>query len=125
MSRAPLAPSAAPRRPVLIYDADCAFCRKWVVRLKRWDRADNIELLPLADPRAPALARREVAVLRQAAHVVLPGGAVLAGARAARELCRFVPLGWIPRVLLSVPWALAAAERLYQSIARTWGPVRR
>ncbi|MBI3982181.1 MAG: DUF393 domain-containing protein [Gemmatimonadetes bacterium] len=112
------------RRPTLIYDADCAFCRRWVGRLKRWDRSDAIELLPLTDPRAAALASRDLTVLRQAVHLALPDGSVLAGAAAARGLCAFVPFGWIPRGILGLPGALRIAERLYRWIARTWGPVR-
>ena len=117
-------PTAADR-PVLIYDDGCAFCRRWVQRLKRWDRADVIALLPLADPRAPVLARRDTAALRRAAHLVRPDGTVFAGAAAARELLGFLPLGWIPRAVLRVPGALAIAESAYAWIARTWGPVGR
>jgi predicted DCC family thiol-disulfide oxidoreductase YuxK len=117
------APPVLTRRPVLIYDADCGFCRRWVSRLKRWDRRDAIELLPLTDPTAPALANRDQAALRLSAHLVLPSGQVFAGAAAARELCAFMPLGWLPGIVLRVPAALRAADRLYRWIARRWGPV--
>lgn len=112
-----------PSAPTLIYDAGCGFCRRWVARLKRWDRHDRIRLLPLQDPAAPALARRPREVLERAAHLVRPDGAVFAGASAAREVFAYLPAGWLPRALLAVPGAMPVAERVYRWIARTWGPV--
>lgn len=110
-------------RPVVVYDGSCGFCRKSVLRLKRWDRDDRIDLLSLQDDRAPALTRRSPEALRRAAHVVLPDGTVYAGARGFRELCRYLPAGGLVRGLLHLPGALPLAERVYGWIARRWGPV--
>ncbi len=112
-----------PPPPTLIYDASCGFCRRWVARLKRWDRHDRVRLLPLQDPAAPALARRPREELERAAHLVRPDGAVFAGARAAREVFAYLPGGWLARAALAVPGAMPLAERLYAWVARTWGPV--
>ena len=114
----------SPSAPTLIYDASCGFCRRWVARLKRWDRHDRLRLLPLQDPAAPALARRPREELQRAAHLVRPDGGVFAGASAARELLAYLPAGWLLRAPLSLPGAMAAADFLYRWIARTWGPVR-
>ena len=108
---------------MLIYDAGCAFCRRWVARLKRWDRRDRIRLLPLQDPDAPALAGRPRHELQRAAHLVRPDGAVFAGAQAGRELCAYLPGGWLPRACCAVPGVMPVAERVYAWIARRWGPV--
>jgi predicted DCC family thiol-disulfide oxidoreductase YuxK len=113
-----------PSGPVLIYDASCAFCRRWAARLKAWDRNDRIRLLPLQDPGAPALAGRPRAELERAVHLVEVDGAVFAGAGAARAALRYLPLGWLPRALLWVPGSMAVAEWMYRWAARTWGPVR-
>lgn len=113
-----------PPAPILIYDANCGFCRRWVARLKRWDRQDRIRLLPLQDPTAPALARRPREELERAAHLVRPDGAVFAGAPAAREVFAYLPAGWLPRALLALPGVLRLAERAYRWVARTWGPVK-
>ncbi|MCH7874305.1 MAG: DUF393 domain-containing protein [Gemmatimonadetes bacterium] len=110
-------------RPILIYDGSCGFCRRWVSRLKRWDRADRIRLLTLQDDAAPHVSARARTELELAAHVVLPSGEVLAGAAAFHALCRYLPGGWLPRGILSLPGALAMAERTYRWIARRWGPV--
>ncbi len=108
--------------PLLIYDDRCAFCRRWVQWLKRWDRDDRVALLSLHDAEAPRLAGRPVTVLRQAAHVVMPEGPVLAGAAALRALCRVLPGGAVPGALFAIPGIMWIAERLYQFIARRWGP---
>jgi len=114
----------APRsRPLVVYDARCGFCLRWVGRLRRWDRRNVIEFLPLQDERALLLTGVGRDALQQAAHVVLPSGEVLAGAAAFQALCPFLPGGSLPHVLLSVPGALPVAERVYRWIARRWGPV--
>lgn len=109
--------------PTLIYDASCGFCRRWVARLKRWDRHDRIRLLPLQDPAAPALAGRPREELERAAHLVRPDGAVFAGAWAAREVFAYLPGGWLPRAMLRLPGTMVVAQQLYDWVARTWGPV--
>lgn len=110
--------------PVLIYDDSCGFCRTWVGRLKRWDRAGVICFLPLQDPAAPALAGRSREALQLAAHFVRPDGGVFSGAEAARELCPYLRLGWLCRAFFALPGVPPVAERVYRWIARTWGPVR-
>lgn len=102
----------------MLYDAGCGFCRRWVGRLRRWDVHGRLDWLPLDDPRATVLSGRSRAELERAAHVVLPSGDVLAGAAAFRELCRFLPAGWLPLAALSLPGALPLAERCYRWIAR-------
>ena len=112
-----------PPAPTLIYDASCGFCRRWVARLKRWDRQDRIRLLPLQDPAAPALARRPVEELQRAVHLVRPDGGGFSGARAARELLAYLPGGWLLRWLLYFPGATLVGDWVYRWVARTWGPV--
>ncbi len=111
-------------RPTLIYDERCAFCRRWVERLKHWDRHDAIAMLPLQDDRASALAGRSPAELQLAVHLVRPDGAVFSGAAAVREVGRYLPGGRWVRLALTIPGVLPLAERAYAWIARTWGPVR-
>jgi predicted DCC family thiol-disulfide oxidoreductase YuxK len=110
--------------PVLIYDDRCAFCRRWVRRLKRWDRDQRIRLLPLQDPAAERLTRRSRAQLQQAVHLVGPDGTVFAGAWAAREVLSYVPGGRLIAVLLKPGPVIWLAERVYRWIARTLGPVK-
>jgi predicted DCC family thiol-disulfide oxidoreductase YuxK len=108
----------------LIYDAECRFCRRWVARLKRWDRRDRIFLLPLQDPAAPDLAGLPREALRQAAHLVREDGAVCTGAWAAREVLAYLPAGWLVRIVARVPGVMALADLAYRRVARRFGPVR-
>lgn len=110
-------------RPVVVYDGECGFCRRWVRRLQRWDRSGRLDYLPLQDPAAPELTGRRPEELALSAHAVLPTGHVLAGAAAFRAVCAYLPGGAVPRAILGLPGALAVAERLYGWIARRWGPV--
>lgn len=110
-------------RPVVVYDGACGFCRKWILRLKRWDRNDRLDLVPLQDDEAPRITGKPRGELERAAHVVLPEGGVYAGARAFRALCRYLPGGVVIRLLLSLPGALWIADHIYDWIARRWGPV--
>ena len=33
-------------RATLIYDGNCGFCRRWVERVRRWDRRGRLEMVP-------------------------------------------------------------------------------
>jgi predicted DCC family thiol-disulfide oxidoreductase YuxK len=112
-----------PRSPVLVFDDRCGFCRRWIGRLKRMDRDNQLDLLPLGDSRAPVLTGQPEQRLRKAAHLVRPDGAVFAGAAAAREVFRYLRGGWMVRGILSIPGAMPVAERAYAWVARSWGPV--
>ncbi|MFQ6044796.1 MAG: thiol-disulfide oxidoreductase DCC family protein [Gemmatimonadales bacterium] len=113
-----------PTRPTLIYNGQCGFCLKWVARVERWDRDREIRLLPLQDAEAELISGRSRDALHEAVHFVRPDGAVFAGARAARELFRYLRGGWPIFAALHVPGAMFLAARAYSWVARTWGPVR-
>ncbi|MBE0592821.1 MAG: DUF393 domain-containing protein [Gemmatimonadales bacterium] len=116
---------APPTGPVLIYDGDCRFCRRWVARLRKLDRRGALALVPLQASEAIRVSGRARGTLRQSVHVVRADGAVHAGASAVREAFRYLPGGWIVRAALGVPGVMPVAERCYAWIARQWGPVAR
>src|SRR2546423_12271702 len=102
-------------RPVLIYDAECAFCRRWVARWRAWT-GDRIEYRPFQDP---ALVRRlhvPLADARRAVQLVTRHGryegadAVFRALERAPELATTARLGRLPVVQ-------AIAEWLYRRIA--------
>lgn len=108
-----------PSSPVLLYDGDCAFCRAWVARLRRWDRAGRVRCVPARErgalPELPPIADAE---LDRAVHLVTPDGRVHVGSRALPELLRHLPGGrWI-RPLLLLPGVPALADRAYAGVAR-------
>jgi len=112
-----------PSKPVLIYNAQCALCSRWVQRVRNWDRRHHVTYLPLQDHRATLISGRQHQELQMAAHLVRPDGAVFAGAAAVRELCAFLPMGHLPLVIMALPGVMPVAARLYASIARRYGPV--
>ncbi len=64
-------------RPVLLYDGDCGFCRRWVSRLQRWDRQKAIEYVAAADRGAVVgLPPLSDAALDRAMHLVTRDGRV-------------------------------------------------
>jgi predicted DCC family thiol-disulfide oxidoreductase YuxK len=80
---------APPRRPLLVFDGDCGFCRYW---LARWRRAvgDRFDAEPYqtAAARFPTLPRGR---FRRAVHLILPDGRVYQGAEAAYRLRALAP----------------------------------
>jgi predicted DCC family thiol-disulfide oxidoreductase YuxK len=105
-------------RPVLLYDGDCTFCRRWVRRLRRADREGRIVLLPAAEQaRVPGLPPFDPAALQRAMHLILPDGTVLTGARAAPAILRLLPRGKAIAWLLAMPGVRWVADRIYGWIA--------
>jgi predicted unusual protein kinase regulating ubiquinone biosynthesis (AarF/ABC1/UbiB family)/predicted DCC family thiol-disulfide oxidoreductase YuxK len=113
-------------RANLVYDGSCAFCRRWLERVRRWDRRGRLDLVPYQTPdleaRFPQLSRDDC---RQRIHLVDEGGGVFAGAAAGREVLRRLPGGWLWALPLRIPGALLVAEPIYAWITRRWGPLPR
>lgn len=101
-------------RPVLLYDGNCGFCRTWINRLRRWDRAGRIDYVPCQQRAAVAdLPAIGDDALEHAAHLVAPDGSVRAGARAMPMLlatCRAAACS-------GRSTTFRAADRLYAWVA--------
>ncbi len=103
--------------PVLVYDAECGFCR-WAVRqLLRWDRAHRIRPCALQDPQAARWLAGVPAEVRAGSwHLVTPQGRVYSGGQAVAPLLRLLPGGrWPAAVAEALP---GTVERLYRWVAR-------
>ena len=106
-------------RPVLLYDGNCAFCRAWVSRIRRWDRNNRIELLPASErSHIASLPPLSDEAVNAAMHLVLTDGRILSGGRAIPEILRRLPGGRIPRLLFFVPGIPWLAGRAYDWVAR-------
>lgn len=104
------------RKPVLLFDGDCGFCRLWV---GRWQAltAGAVEFAPYQEAagRFPGLDRE---ALSRAVHLVEPDGRVTRGAEAVlRAAGHGRGWGWLPRLYAALPPFAAASEALYAFIA--------
>lgn len=103
----------------VVYDGDCAFCRRCVRWLARWDRAARLAFVPFQDERALAtLPPIPPAALTEAMHLVAPDGSVRAGAAAAPSILRLLPGGHPLALLFRVPGVPFLAARVYRAVAR-------
>ena len=106
-------------RPLLIYDGDCDFCRRWVAR---WVRATqggfDIESAERAMPRYPEIPRES---FRRAVQFVEPDGSWSAGAEAVfRSLAHGGPK-WPLACYRAWPGCAPACEWAYRIVARHRG----
>lgn len=125
--------AAPPPKPLLVFDGDCSFCRRWI---HRWQQStgDRVEYLPLQDDRVadqfPELTRERLEV---AVHLVETDGRVYRAAEAVFRSLGYGPLKrwplWlyqqVPAVAPVTEWAyrLVAAHRSAFSTLTTlfWG----
>ena len=98
---------------VLLYDADCGFCRWSLYRVLAWDRGIRLRPLPLDTEEArrltPGMSEEERAA---SWHLVEADGTVSSGGAAFAPLGRLLPGG---ALLRAVPRGLA--ERAYRFVA--------
>lgn len=102
------------RRPVLVFDGDCGFCRLWV---ERWRRATagkvDDEPFQTAAANHPEIASKDFA---EAIHLFEPGR-TSRGAEAVLRALAYAPgLSRLPR-LYAVPGVAPVAEAVYRFVA--------
>jgi predicted DCC family thiol-disulfide oxidoreductase YuxK len=124
VSVAPVPVSVPEPGLVVLYDRDCGLCTATARRLRRWDRAHRLVLVPLQD--APASVRPGLAQaardlpLSAALHVVdEQTGAIHAGGDAAIAIGAALPgVGGLARLVGSVPQIRWGIDRAYDLVAR-------
>ncbi len=102
--------------PLMMYDGDCGFCRRWIARWKAMT-GDRIDYAPYQSTMAsfPQLSREE---LSQAVHLVEPGGEVYYGAHAVfRALAQGAGKRWPLRLYRHVPGVAPVTELTYRFVA--------
>ena len=102
----------------ILYDGECAFCRSGVARGYRTLRRRGFKFAPLQAPWVPErVGLREAPSLREML-LVQPGGRVLGGADALREISRAIwwarPVYWAG----AVPGIMPLARAIYRRVAR-------
>jgi len=112
--------ASPPPKPLLVFDGDCNFCRRWI---RRWRKTTGelVDYLPFQDPqvgkRFPEVPRE---CFEQAVQLIEADGRVYAGAEAVlRTLAcsKRWPL-WVYR---KAPGARFVAEHAYRFVAKHRG----
>jgi predicted DCC family thiol-disulfide oxidoreductase YuxK len=101
---------------VLLYDADCGFCRWAVDKLLAWDRAGRLRPAALQSPEADRLLPGLDEETKMASwHLVIDGN-VYSGGAAAAPLLRLLPGGRpVAPVVAAFP---GMTDRAYRLVAR-------
>jgi predicted DCC family thiol-disulfide oxidoreductase YuxK len=85
------------RRWVILYDADCGFCKWLLSAVMRWDRAKRLRPIALQRSEADELLRDLTPADRMASwHLISPGGERRSGGAAVAPLLRLLPAGRLP-----------------------------
>ena len=106
-------------RAQVLYDGQCAFCRKSVELLRRLDWLHQLTYGDARDlTHLPAGAPLEAARLLEEMHVLTPDRQVYHGFGALRWLAWRLPPLWALAPLLYIPGVPALGQRLYLWVAR-------
>jgi predicted DCC family thiol-disulfide oxidoreductase YuxK len=107
----------SPRRPIVIFDGDCGFCRACIDYGRRLT-GESVDYAPYQEVSAqfPRIRREEFA---QAVKLVLPTGEIRSGAEAVFSAVAGVPgYGWILQAYDYLPGVAFVSEAVYGVIAR-------
>lgn len=104
-------------KPLLIFDGDCGFCRKWI---SRWQRltGDRVNYAPYQEvgSRFPQIPQ---AHFEHSVQLVQPDGSVLSGAHAVFSALAARPgLRWALFIYKNIPGMALITEAAYRGVAR-------
>jgi len=117
-------PSSRTERPVVLYDADCGFCRWSLAKLLAWDRGRRLRPVAIQSGEGERLLAGLTPAQQLASwHFVSREGERRSGGAAAVPLLRELPLGSGPAALLG--YLPAATERAYEWVVRHRGTLGR
>lgn len=105
----------------ILFDGDCAFCRKSVALLRRFDWGRRLDYVNIRDPHNPLLQVSSIATapLTEEMHLLTPDGTRLYhGFTAFRWLAWRLPLLWPLAPWLYIPGVPTLGQNLYLWIAR-------
>ncbi len=107
-----------PSKPLLVFDGDCQFCRRWIARWKN-STGDAVDYLPFQEEeipvRFPEIPRAD---LEEAVHLILPDGTVVRGAQAVfRSLSEGDNHRWLLAFYKKSSAFAEITETLYEEVA--------
>jgi len=109
---------------VLLYDAECGFCRWALARLLRWDRRARLHVAPIQSEEGDLLLADLDRSERLASwHLITPSGRRYSGGEATAPLARLLPAG-APIAFLADAFP-RTTDRVYRWIARHRGVLGR
>ena len=109
--------ASPPARSLVLYDADCGFCKWLLAGLLRWDRAARMQPIALGTPEADKLLHDLSSDERLASwHLISPGGERRSGGAAIPALLRTLPGG--PPLAACFARIPRATDRGYLWVAR-------
>ena len=112
------------RRPTLLYDEDCGFCRWATDRILAWDRRGDLRAAPIQGAEGSRiLAGVPLDRRLDSWHLVTADGTVRSGGAAVAPLARLLPRG-APVAALAAA-APRTTDRAYRVIARHRGTLGR
>ena len=101
---------------VVLYDADCGFCRWCIAKVLAWDRRGRLQPRAIQDPGAGDLLPGMPTAVRLASwHLATADGRLYSAGAAVAPLLRSLPGGRLPAALAAA--APRATERLYRLVA--------
>lgn len=105
-------------KPIVVYDGECAFCRRQIARIRRQDRAGAFEYTarqtPGLDEAFPELARGD---FNTGMRLIMPTGRIYVGADAVYRIARQLPVWRRVAWLYRVPGLRGLARAAYAFIA--------
>jgi predicted DCC family thiol-disulfide oxidoreductase YuxK len=98
---------------IVLYDADCGWCRWSLAQLLRWDRRRRLATLPIQVPAADAILAGLTPQQRLASwHLCAPDGRLYSGGTALAPLFALLPGGApVARVAAALPRSTAHVYR--------------
>lgn len=116
----PEGPAHGLGRPyTVVYDGNCNVCRKLVRVLRKWDRREEMEIVPSQAPgvmaRFPWIPAKAYA---EALQMIGPDGETWSGAHAIERILLVVPKGRLIAWLFRIPFVRVLADRFYRWFAR-------
>jgi predicted DCC family thiol-disulfide oxidoreductase YuxK len=106
---------------IVLYDADCGFCRWSLAQVLALDRERRLRPVAIASAEGDQLLADLSQSEREASwHLISPDGRRTSAGAAAPQLFRLLHGGWVPAKLLAA--APALTERAYRFVAdhRSW-----
>ena len=107
-----------PPKPLLVFDGDCGFCRRWIARWKR-ATGEAVDYQPFQDDAVtrqyPEIPRAD---FEHSVHLILPDGSVYRGADAVfRSLAAGGKHRWMAALYRKMPSFADLSELLYEEVA--------